>query len=225
MWPRVSLPTFVKNQAGMKRHRNGFRKTTTGKQLVAFALIFLLSCKAAAKDNPDKNEISFSAGTSSLFSTLFQDFFSPQLLSIQSVPLCVTYRHYFSKHVALGVSGCFEYLAQHYGLATSRTAFYTICPDLLVNYYRYNPEKNEAGLPVSIYGSLSVGCTHIVDKNEQDPAGEKYNAIGFQLTPLGMAFGNNIRGHVEMGLGYKGLINIGVGLPICKNKKQSSQNI
>jgi opacity protein-like surface antigen len=62
----------------------------------------------------------------------------------------------------------------------------------------------------SIYGLVGIGgiCLHQKFGSETD---NKMN-IDFQLTPIGVKFGDKFGGFGELGLGYKGILNVGVFL-------------
>lgn len=72
---------------------------------------------------------------------------------------------------------------------------------------------------VRLYGFLGVGYSFAFYKNHFNP-GMPTNKVGDlienhlngQLTPLGIRLGKKFGGFLEIGLGYKGLLNVGISL-------------
>jgi hypothetical protein len=68
---------------------------------------------------------------------------------------------------------------------------------------------------VRLYGFLGAGYSFYNYKFTTTSGGSEnenatLNHFNFQVTPIGAAFGKNFGGFVELGLGYKGLVNIGL---------------
>ena len=66
-----------------------------------------------------------------------------------------------------------------------------------------------------LYGFLGAGYTSYnytftTTSGGSEKEETRLNHINFQLTPIGAAFGDKFGGLLELGLGYKGLLNIGL---------------
>lgn len=75
----------------------------------------------------------------------------------------------------------------------------TIAPEGKIKYL--DPAK-----PFNMYGLLGAGVT-ILNVSTSDKAVPHFNA---QITPLGFEYGNNFKGFLELGVGYKGIIHGGI---------------
>ncbi|MDR2840120.1 MAG: hypothetical protein LBV75_02485, partial [Paludibacter sp.] len=63
-----------------------------------------------------------------------------------------------------------------------------------------------------LYGLAGIGGTFINLERKYDNGDIKTDGKiipDFQITPIGLKFGNNFGGFAELGFGYKGLVNIG----------------
>ena len=72
---------------------------------------------------------------------------------------------------------------------------------------------------ITLYGYLGVGYSILLSRNyftTVDPGlpfGDKIqNHFNMHITPIGMRLGKKVSGFLEIGLGYKGLLNAGVSL-------------
>lgn len=68
---------------------------------------------------------------------------------------------------------------------------------------------------VRLYGLLGAGYTFNSYKNTVKIGGNEIETLkgsypNFQFTPIGASFGKNIGGYIELGLGYKGILNLGL---------------
>lgn len=68
---------------------------------------------------------------------------------------------------------------------------------------------------VRLYGLLGAGYTINSYKNTVKIGGNEIETLkgsypNFQVTPIGASFGKNVGGYIELGLGYKGLLNLGL---------------
>jgi hypothetical protein len=80
----------------------------------------------------------------------------------------------------------------------------TVAAEGLVNYVNNENFK--------LYGLLGAGYTFLNYKYTPSatPDEEKAGHFNFQITPLGIRAGKNAGGFLELGLGYKGVINLGL---------------
>ncbi|MCD6010874.1 MAG: hypothetical protein K0Q79_736 [Flavipsychrobacter sp.] len=113
----------------------------------------------------------------------------------------LTFRHYFSPAVTLGLSVGTENI-KDYG------SFTTFAPELTVKYL----DTRNARFRVRLYGAVSYGISIYNDTKvglgEADASGVK--AIGFHGCPLGVRFGRQVAIFTELGVGYKGLFHSGL---------------
>ena len=82
---------------------------------------------------------------------------------------------------------------------------FTVAPEMNVLYVK-NPT-------FKLYGNFGVGLTFgmIHFKNVANETNHKWSKyINYQLAPVCFRFGSNIGGFIELGWGYKGLVNGGV---------------
>ena len=144
----------------------------------------------------------------------------------------VTYRHFFTRRFALSgsVGADFETGTISYGNPEYRingtgysgnagrynVAAYTVAVEGMLTYMRHES--------VMLYGCLGVGVTSVQYKYtifDNAPHGSPvqvssnpYNAqlttVNLQLTGFGIRVGNKVAGFLEVGLGYKGLLNAGI---------------
>lgn len=62
-----------------------------------------------------------------------------------------------------------------------------------------------------LYSGLSIGAKLRMETTKHDGVIAVTAGPAFQLTALGVRFGKRVYGSVELGYGYKGLLNVGVG--------------
>ncbi len=62
-----------------------------------------------------------------------------------------------------------------------------------------------------LYSGLSIGAKLRMETTKHDGVIAVTAGPAFQLTALGVRFGKRVYGTVELGYGYKGLLNVGVG--------------
>ena len=149
--------------------------------------------------------------------------------SLQTGALYFTYRHFLSDNFALGITGGidnedgyisygnpkghwgFDGTSGHYELHTYTLALETIF------VYRKTRQK-------MVYGLLGAGVTYFDDNCviydnaplgapvplPSNPYDYRTAMFNFQITPLGIRWGDNIGGFFELGFGYKGIVNGGI---------------
>ena len=62
-----------------------------------------------------------------------------------------------------------------------------------------------------LYSGLSFGAKLMMETTKHDGTIAVTAGPAFQLTALGVRFGKRVYGTVELGYGYKGLLNVGIG--------------
>lgn len=144
----------------------------------------------------------------------------------------VTYRHFLTEKFALGFSagmdmesGDLSYgnpetnatgldgVSGHYKMHA-----YTFAPEALLAYMKRNN--------IMLYGYLGLGVTLYDDKCTIDPNAPYGSPVvlptnpydyhktnfNFQVTPIGVRFGDKIAGFAEIGAGYKGIFSAGLSV-------------
>ncbi len=90
-------------------------------------------------------------------------------------------------------------------ISTSKSTVITAAAEGKV---KYNKGEN-----FNIYGLLGAGYTFTNTTDPPPSSGEKTKKDGhfnFQITPIGLQFGGNVKVFAEVGFGYKGLANGGI---------------
>ncbi len=115
----------------------------------------------------------------------------------------LTYRYYLTRDVTLGLGMGIENLGD-WG------SFVTIAPEVTATYL----DTRNDDVRVRLYGALSYGIAIFDDYQLQQGIadGSGVKAYGFQITPLGLRIGRQFAGFVEVGVGYKGLVNGGLAV-------------
>lgn len=127
----------------------------------------------------------------------------------------LTYRYYFIDKAAIGLAVVNDKIERHYILTTGKkiTGVYnylalTLAPEL--NYLYIN------GSGFSLYSLFGFGFSYCQLDYKDDGKGglsdgNTYYHINAQVTPIGIRLGDNsIGGYVELGYGYKGIVNLGL---------------
>lgn len=83
--------------------------------------------------------------------------------------------------------------------------FFTLAAEGGVNYIKSSY--------FSFYGLLGAGASIYNQKYKEDITNRKESQsivhFNFQITPIGLKFGNNYGGYLELGFGYRGIISLG----------------
>ena len=126
---------------------------------------------------------------------------------------CVGYKYWFNKRVGLGLHYAFDatsvkVIHHHDGIANEdiyKRYFHTLAMEFGVNY---------VNKPVfQLYGNMGLGVTIVnFSKNNVGLGRAPYPNLNF--VPLGMRFGKDIAGFVEIGWGYKGFFNAGLSVKL-----------
>lgn len=97
-----------------------------------------------------------------------------------------------------GMSSDFSYTSG--SKSSVKSNFFTI---LLRGDYRY---INKDGF--KLYGSLAAGPSFF--KSTGTTGSSTSTRLGYQITPIGLSFGNSFVGWAELGFGFRGLISAGL---------------
>lgn len=154
--------------------------------------------------------------------------------------LNITYQHYISRRFSIGISFAYENYKGAWlgwvpggrtgydvGIGTYKRHLYTVTPEATFTYRtKYNGS-------FTMYGSIGLGITYSneVDIYSDDYYNSKYvngkNTLGAsleldnnkyhfngQITGLGMRWGRKLCAQLELGFGYKGILNAGLALKL-----------
>jgi hypothetical protein len=125
----------------------------------------------------------------------------------------VGYKYWFNKRVGLGLHYAFDatsvkVIHHHEGNAYEsihKRYFHTLAAEFGVNY---------VNKPVfQLYGNMGMGIT-LVNFSKNDLGLGKLPFFNMNIVPLGMRFGKDIAGFVEIGWGYKGILNAGLSVKL-----------
>jgi hypothetical protein len=139
-----------------------------------------------------------------------------------SRPVFLTYKHFISERIAFGLTVGFQTgkgnLVQYVSGNTGHIKY----GDFNTNTYTIAPEINfvyKSRPAFRFYGYIGAGITYIdptytFDKTQGDATAMYPNLIqkvdySFQFTPLAWRWGNKFAFCMELGYGYKGIINAG----------------
>lgn len=152
-----------------------------------------------------KSEIAVGYGYYSFYSFLNYGINYGSQYSNSSGTTCVTYRYYLTRDVTLGMGFGYENIS-NWG------SFVTFSPEITATYL---DTRNTMDTRIRLYGAFSYGISIFQDAQAGDP--NHFDASGakpwaFQATPFGMRLGRQFAGFIEIGFGYKGLVNGGIEL-------------
>jgi hypothetical protein len=167
------------------------------KRIYIFCLaVSLFSFMATSFAQRGRSEIAVGYGYWSLYSLV-----NGKPFNGSSGAVVVTFRHYFTPNVTLGLGVGAENI-ENYG------SFTTFSPELTVKYL----DTRNARYRVRLYGSIAYGIAFFNDNNiglgEADATGVK--AVGFHAVPFGIRLGRQVAFFTEIGVGYKGLFHSGL---------------
>lgn len=78
-----------------------------------------------------------------------------------------------------------------------------IAPGVRFNYYHKKI--------VDLYSGCNLGTMVVMANTESDPLVYSNASFAWQVTALGLCVGKHVYGKIEIGYGYKGMFNIGIG--------------
>ena len=158
--------------------------------------LFMISFIPQTHAQRGKSEISVGYGYYSMYS-----FANLPPYTASSGVSSINYRYYFTKGFTLGLGVGYENIST-YG------SYLTFAPEITVAYL---DTRNDL-VRVRLYGAFSYGVSVLdnfsVKPGYADASGPK--AYGIQATPFGIRVGRQFAGFLEVGFGYKGLINGGL---------------
>lgn len=127
-------------------------------------------------------------------------------------------KYFFSKRMAVGITFGLETINgesnSDYTMASSspqysyNRTYYTIAPEMEFVYVNRRWFR--------FYALFGAGVALVKEQYDYYQGGSnpenKTNSVSpnMQITPLGLGFGGRLKGNIEVGLGYKGLLNCGI---------------
>jgi hypothetical protein len=123
----------------------------------------------------------------------------------------LTYSRALSGRFLIGIGGAYEKASGDYQqnaqiVGSFRRQSYSVAAEGKYLYLNNNT--------VSCYGSLALGYTinrqHENKPKEWASINQARNHFNLQISPIGIRIGTNLGGFVELGYGYKGILNAGM---------------
>lgn len=189
------------------------------KIIVTITAIFLSSNLIIAQNNT----VSVSYGAISTDQTIFT--FSAIFASIASEifgegsydsssfvgPLAVSYHRTLESNERFSYGGAFVYDGAKFKNTDNNSSFglnaFTLAPEGKFKYL--NPQNK-----FNLYGLLGLGLTVISHNNNESNTSKAVPHFNLQFTPLGLEYGGNVKGFLELGAGYKGIISGGISVSL-----------
>lgn len=130
------------------------------------------------------------------------------------------YRYHKSNDLTFGAG--VAYYKSKSDVDGSYATFLSVAPEVTWSYI--NPRRADGKVHARLYGLASVGFMFVTEHFSSSfrPTGVRSNYTYFalyQLTPVGLRIGGNFGGFMELGWGFKGLINVGVDMYLSGRKK------
>jgi hypothetical protein len=199
---------------------------------IASFFLFILSFTAQAK-SPQKSKYPSIAGThefSASFGALsLNKFVSRDLYKHDDYyygvkrnggALFLNYKYWFKDWANLGVSIGYQKYQEEFEYKHILSGSYQRNSSLFTAAIESKIVVRERGI-LQYYQILGVGYFHL-DRNYNSPTPydkEQSGYATFQYTPLGIRIGKTIGGFIELGIGYKGILNGGLFYKINPNSK------
>ncbi|HHT23696.1 MAG TPA: hypothetical protein GXZ87_10400 [Bacteroidales bacterium] len=127
-------------------------------------------------------------------------------------PLTISYHRVLELYERFSFGGSLTY--DHYKYASrenNKDVFgfnsFTLAPEGKFKYL--NPENK-----FNIYALIGMGCTVLFFNNYKDKHTDTIGHLNLQFTPLGLEYGRNVKGFLELGVGYKGIISGGISVSL-----------
>lgn len=189
------------------------------KKIIVIITVVLLSLNSV---NAQNQTISVSYGAISTdqvvinlsmeFSSLFSQVYDNGIYEISSIagPLSLSYYRILESNKRWSFGGSIVYNHINYINTENTNNAYifntlTIAPEAKIKYL--NPQNK-----FNIYGSWGIGIAFFTYKKNEENETRTIPHINFQVTPLGIEYGGNIKGFLELGVGYKGILSAGISV-------------
>jgi len=181
------------------------------KKFMLIAAMMVAAMSVNAQDEY-KNEIGVSYGVGSVSnyaSILFEAFtFSASDQGGFWGPIALEYYHHVSPVISVGaigsVAGCTWSKSDDSVFKNAKTTYISVMPSVKFSWLR----KAHFGM----YSKLAAGAIFINSSADKNGSKESDSAVRFmgQVSALGMEFGSQLRGFVELGFGEQGILLAGL---------------
>ncbi len=189
------------------------------KKYLIFAVFILLFVEISAQDKKHKVNLGIGLLSSNQFLSTFSDVIIPimtqeEIISRNSVSygtFHLGYHYNFSERISIGGVGVYDYekadaYFQDIKAGNFYNNFYSLAAEADFKYI--NKEK------FRFYSLIGIGGTLYSQAYEDSLSKERETRtllfFNFQVTPVGLEFGNSLGGFLELGFGYKGIVSAGV---------------
>ncbi len=172
--------------------------------LTLLGINFIYSVNAQTKER--KFEVKFGVGTDShpyvqqTGSLINFSWGEPEFESNGTYQIEIMYKTK-SKRIAVGILFVFDDVKQNYFIV-STTRITSFMP--AINYIYLLRRKSQ------LYSEVALGPAFSKYTLTGEQKSVHTTDLGFQFTPFGYRFGKKIAGFVEVGYGYKGLLQLGI---------------
>lgn len=195
---------------------------------ICFSAIALVLSVGVFAQSKGTHELRFTAGTASTngfihgFRQVVNDIFTPDELQkegFKSTPvLALQYRYSINSAIVLNVEGVYEYFetVYNYPQISSQSDYITIGTGVDWAYFE---SKGHSMGTINLYSGLNVAYTmrsssgqYFTDASLEtvEPFTSRGSWANGHLTLLGFRAGNALGVNVELGFGYRGILNGGV---------------
>jgi len=140
---------------------------------------------------------------------------APEVIEHFSGPICLIYSYYVSNGISLGIAARYEwgkgslydisknYQTPDYYNGGFKDNLFTAGPEMQFTYVNH--------LRYQCYGGVNISATYRYRTTERYGSSTKWIPTG-QVTFWGCHFGEgHLKGYIEIGMGYRGLVNGGIG--------------
>jgi hypothetical protein len=192
-------------------------------RLYLFISLSLLPCYINAQVYKGQSDISISYGLLPMQEIVNTSLFilgGRSYTSLKSTTgnFSLDYKYYINRRIGIGACIATEQFStvttNENGIMKSTTnyKYTTIAAELL---YKYRDEKFS-----QFYTYVSTGCSFVSKSTSASASVVNYSVFNMQYVPIGIRFGRHFAGFLEVGVGYKGLVN--GGLSLCLGKMRST---
>lgn len=146
---------------------------------------------------------------------------TPETIEHFSGPVCVLYSYYVSRGISLGIAARYEWgtgslydMSSNYndGVGTFKDNLFTAGPEMQIIYTHHYNYQCYGGVNISMtYRHRDINYYDYIPITERNRIANKWIPTG-QVTFWGCHFGEGpLKGYIEIGMGYRGLVNGGIG--------------
>ena len=139
----------------------------------------------------------------------------------------ISYRYFVGRRFAIGVTAGIQAIkgvSNQDNQSGSVYSFSDKCTTVAFEMTNMYMQRKIA----SWYTRFGVGISFISEVQDYGINGgitKKFNLLNFQYTPFGVRIGKSIAGFLELGIGYKGLVQTGLSLALQNKKTTKSTTL